>query len=64
MKHDVYIESVTKEDGNATINVKADFRGIQLFTLLNLGSFPVFGMTLAAMQCTNLLVSRKHGGSF
>lgn len=62
MKHDGYTELVTKEDESETIKVKIYFKGIQRSTLLNLRSLLVFGMTLAAMQCTKLLINGMHGG--
>jgi len=62
MKHDLYTESVTKEDVSAIIKLKTNFRGSHWFALLNLRRFPVFETTLVAMQCI-LLVRRMHGGS-
>lgn len=62
MKHELYIESVMREDGSVTIKVKTDFRGIQQSTLLNLRILLVFGTKMETMQCTKLLVSRMHGG--
>lgn len=63
LKREVYAEEVQNEDGMSITRVKEDFRGLQLSTLINLMSLLVFGTQLAAMKCTKLLASRRHGGS-
>lgn len=61
LKLQVYTEPIPKDYGSLSIKLKNDFGGIQWSTLLNLRSFPVFGMTRAVIHFTKLLVNRLHG---
>jgi len=62
MKREVYPEEFQWEDGTRTSRIRGDFKGLQKSKLFSLRNLPVFGTQLAAMQCTKLLASRKHGG--
>lgn len=63
MKREVYVEEFQLEDGTKAYRIRGDFKGLQNSTLFSLRNLPVFGTQLAAMQCTNLLANRMHGGS-